>query len=143
MLYGAESWTTLDKHMSRVTAAEMRYLRRIVGKNRRDRIRNETVRQDLEVGPVSGILEERQLKWLGHASRADETKKIRQFLEAKPEGKRPRGRPRLAYQEYMVRLGEVRGSSWWEMRRMMGDRLVWRRWTEAQNHPTLRGRRVR
>ena len=37
----------------------------------------------------------RQLKWLGHASRADEARKIKHFLEVKPEDERPRGRPRV------------------------------------------------
>ena len=31
------------------------------------------------------------MKWLGHASKADEEKK--QCLEVQPEGQRPRGRP--------------------------------------------------
>nr|XP_014292674.1 uncharacterized protein LOC106691424 [Halyomorpha halys] len=51
LLYGSESWVPLDKHLSRVTSVEMRYLRRVAGRTRRDRIRNERTRQD--VGTVS------------------------------------------------------------------------------------------
>ncbi|XP_039291248.1 uncharacterized protein LOC120352956 [Nilaparvata lugens] len=131
MMYGSESWVSLDKHMSRVTAAEMRYLRRIVGKSRRDRVRNETVRGELGVKPARDKIEEKQLRWLGHAGRAGEESQIKKFFEAKPEGRRPRGRPRVGYKEYMERLGMARGKRWQEMRNMWEDRVVWRRWTEA------------
>ncbi|XP_014294694.1 uncharacterized protein [Halyomorpha halys] len=44
LLYGSESWVPLDKHLSRVTRMEMRYLRRVADLTRRDRIRNERTR---------------------------------------------------------------------------------------------------
>ncbi|XP_014271553.1 uncharacterized protein [Halyomorpha halys] len=36
LLFGSERWTALDKHVERITSAEMRFLKRIVGKTRRD-----------------------------------------------------------------------------------------------------------
>ena len=48
------------------------------------------------------LLEDRQLKWLGHTSKADdEPRKIKQFLKVKPEGQRPKRRPMMTYQSYI------------------------------------------
>ena len=44
-----------DKHRRRVTASEMKFLRKIVGKTRSDRIKNSTIRVD-PGGPVVIIL---------------------------------------------------------------------------------------
>ncbi|XP_073991820.1 uncharacterized protein [Rhodnius prolixus] len=69
--YGAESWTMLDKHASRViTAAEMRFLCRAEGKSKRDKIRNETIRSSLEVQPSWRIG-----NWGGLATSAGEEKR--------------------------------------------------------------------
>jgi hypothetical protein len=40
--YAAESWTTRSKNVNRITAAEMKFLRRSLGKTRKDRCRNAT-----------------------------------------------------------------------------------------------------
>ena len=45
----------LDKHISRITAAWMRYLRKSVGKTRRDRIRNAQIRKHLGPEPITNI----------------------------------------------------------------------------------------
>ena len=43
--YGVESLAIYEKHFSKITAVEIRYKRRMVGENRRDRIRNERIRE--------------------------------------------------------------------------------------------------
>ena len=73
LLYGSISWTLLDRHASRVVSAEMRFLRKILGKTRRYRIRNERVREELGVRSVLETIEERQLKWFGHVNRMEMT----------------------------------------------------------------------
>ena len=53
------------------------------------------------------VLEVRQLNWTGHESRADEVRQIKHSLEAKPEGQRPRGEPKMAYVRDWDRTMEV------------------------------------
>lgn len=66
ILYGSGSWVLLEKLKSRIVALEMKYLRRVVSRTRRDHIRNSRIREELEVNPLTEMLEKRQLKWFGH-----------------------------------------------------------------------------
>ena len=70
----------------------MKVLRRISGKTRLDRVRNEVIRTNLHQKPITEKVAEKQLKWYGHVRRMDETKKPKQYMEARPEGRRQRGR---------------------------------------------------
>ena len=48
---------------------------RKMGKTRRDRIRNERIREALEQKSVDEILQKRQLKWFGHVVRMEARRK--------------------------------------------------------------------
>ena len=64
LLYGCETWDRTTKTDSQVTAAEMKYLRPVLNKTRKDRERNVKVRETLKVKPVTEMIEEKQVKWL-------------------------------------------------------------------------------
>ena len=75
----------------------MRVLRLIVGITRLDRIRNTVVRKGLEAESILDYIEKTQLRWYGHVKRLDESRYPRRYLEWKPHGKRPVGRPRMRW----------------------------------------------
>jgi hypothetical protein len=52
LIYGSESWTVVDKHDSRISAAEMRFLGAAAGKTKWDRVRNVTIREELKQKPL-------------------------------------------------------------------------------------------
>jgi hypothetical protein len=53
MLYGTKCWAVKSQHENQVShAAEMRMLRWMSGKTRRDRIRNDTIRERVRVAPI-------------------------------------------------------------------------------------------
>ena len=56
MLYGAEMWTGTKSKTSRVEAAEMKMLRRIMK-------RSEDIRRELGVGDIKGKVREAKLRW--------------------------------------------------------------------------------
>ena len=55
--------------MNKISVAEMRMLRWMCGKTRRDRIRNETIREMVGVAPIEEKLRKNRLRWFGHVYR--------------------------------------------------------------------------
>ena len=51
LLYGSETWTPQKRHRSKIKAMKMRYLRKIEGVTRLDRVSNEDIRRRLGVEP--------------------------------------------------------------------------------------------
>lgn len=135
LTYGSESWPTSKSQESKVVAAEMKYLRRSIGKTRRDRLRNEVVRAEVGVKPVWEQIEKKQLKWFGHVVRMDRRRKPKQVLEARTEGRKLRGRPRTTFLDRIEELGRKRGKPTTEMRKLAKNRKEWRVWTEATPTP--------
>ena len=130
LTYGCESWASQQKHLSKVNAVEMKVLRRISGKIRLDRERNEVIRTNLHQKPITEKVAEKQLKWYGHVRRMDETKKPKQYMEARPEGRRQR----TTYADVIEQLGRKRGKTMKEMEKLSLDRKEWKQLTRA--HPT-------
>ena len=95
----------------------MKYLGKAVNKTGRDRIRNESIREEEDQRSLQEIIEQRQLKQSGHAFRMADDSKIKHILEMKVQGRRVKGRPRIILQAIMERIGD-KG----KMRRMMRDR---------------------
>jgi hypothetical protein len=69
MLYGAECWPTKRRHVQQLSVAEMRMLRWICDHTRRDRVRNDNIRERLGVAPVEEKLVQHRLRWFGHMQR--------------------------------------------------------------------------
>ena len=135
LLYGAESWPVRNQEISNITAVEMKCYRRIIGKTRRDRIRNERVREKLKQMSIEQKLQRRQLKWFGHVVRMENDRKPKQIMEARPEGRRSRGRPRVGYMDNIEEIARKKGKGIGEVKRMARDRDLWRKWIEADPTP--------
>jgi hypothetical protein len=52
-------------------------------------------------------------------------------LEARPEGRRPRGRPRKSYEDGIEEIGRRKGKSLREMSRLAVNRGRWKEFVEA------------
>ncbi|KAL4198985.1 hypothetical protein AMTRI_Chr03g48830 [Amborella trichopoda] len=66
LLYGAVCWAEKKQYTHRMSVAEMRMLRWMSGKTRRDRIRNESIRENLGVAPIGDKMRESRLRWSGY-----------------------------------------------------------------------------
>jgi len=55
LLYGSETWVTTTRDMTRLEAAEMRFLRNVKGYTRLDKIRNEVIRKELEISGIQDV----------------------------------------------------------------------------------------
>ncbi|XP_039301395.1 uncharacterized protein LOC120356521 [Nilaparvata lugens] len=68
------------------------------GETKRDRVRNDRIREELHIKAVETTIDERILSWYGHLLRMDENRKPRQYMEARAQGRRPIGRPRVTWE---------------------------------------------
>ncbi len=93
-LYGCEIWTMDTKIRSRIQTAEMKFLRGCIGATRRDRIRNEEIRNYLGIYNLNGKIDEYRKAWRDHIDRMEDTRIPKQILKYKPRGKRNIGRPK-------------------------------------------------
>jgi hypothetical protein len=69
MLYGAECLPTKRRHIQQLSVAEMRMLRWFCEHTRRDRFRNEEIRDRVGVAPIEEKLIQHRLRWFGHVQR--------------------------------------------------------------------------
>jgi hypothetical protein len=53
LLYGSETWTLRKRDWNRIQAAEMKCLRTVKGCTGLDKIRNEDIRNELGISPLS------------------------------------------------------------------------------------------
>lgn len=127
LTYGSETWVLTKRLKSRLQAMEMIYLRRVLGVSRKDRIRNEIIRNRLEVIPLIKTIERNQLRWFGHMTRMDETRPVKQIWETKRQGRRSRGRPQRTWDQEMAYILSTRGKTRSEAQIMAKDRGQWRK----------------
>ncbi|TWW60624.1 R2 Retrovirus-related Pol polyprotein from type I retrotransposable element [Takifugu flavidus] len=106
LTYGHELWVMTERTRSRVQAAEMSFLRRVAGLSLRDR--------------------RSQMRWLGHLVRMPPGRLPGEVFRACPSGKRPPGRPRTRWRDYVSRLAWERlGIPPDELEEVAGEREVW------------------
>ncbi|KAI3366490.1 hypothetical protein L3Q82_000624 [Scortum barcoo] len=107
----------------------MSFLRRVAGRSLRDRVRSSVTREELGVEPLLLRIERSQLRWLGHLFGMPPGRLPREVFQACPTGRRPRGRPRTRWRNYVSRLAWERlGVPPEELEEVSGERkLSWER----------------
>jgi hypothetical protein len=91
-------------HVQQLSVAEMRMLRWICGNIRRDRVRNDDIRERLGMTPVEEKLVQHRLRWFGHIQRRLTEAPVRSgVIRRSTNEKRDRGRPNLIWEESVKR----------------------------------------
>ena len=126
LTYGHELWVVTERTRSRIQAAEMSFLRRVSGLSLRDRVRSSVIREGLRVEPLLLRIERSQMRWLGHLVRMPPGRLPGEVFRARPTGRRPRGRPRTRWRDYVSRLAWERlGILPEELDKVAREREVW------------------
>ena len=82
--------------------------------------------EELGVEPLLLHIERSQLRWLGHLFRMPPGRLPREVFLACPAGRRPRGRPRTRWSDYVAQLAWERlGILPEELEEVSGEREVW------------------
>ena len=116
-----------ERVQSQVQASEMRFLRRIEGVTLFNKVRSSETRKSLNIEPLLLRIERSQLRWFGHVSRMPQERFPKQALLVKANGRRPVGRPRTRWTDYIEDLGwNLLGLHSSERIDVIKDREVWR-----------------
>uniref|UniRef100_A0A8C6LTA7 Reverse transcriptase domain-containing protein n=1 Tax=Nothobranchius furzeri TaxID=105023 RepID=A0A8C6LTA7_NOTFU len=126
LTYGHELWVVAERTRSWIQAAEMSFLRRVAGLSLRDRVRSSVIREGLGVDLLLLHIERSQLRWLGHLVRMPPGCLPGEVFWARPTGRRPKGRPRTCWRDYVSHLARERlGIPLEELAQVAGEREVW------------------
>ncbi|KAK3517849.1 hypothetical protein QTP70_020994 [Hemibagrus guttatus] len=126
LTYGHELWVMTERARSWIQAAEMSFLRRVAGHSLRDTVRSSVTREELGVELLLLHIERGQLRWLGHLFQMPPGRLPGEVFQAYPTGKRPWGRPRTRWRDYVSRLAWERlGVPPEELEEVSGEREVW------------------
>lgn len=111
--------------------AEMNWLRRIKGRSRRDRIRNEVTRTELgQKETVIDKIRKKRLSWLGHVMRMDSSRLPAAALHGYVEGDRSRGRQQKTWMDNIQEDLEKINMNMREAIENIRNRETWRRQVE-------------
>ena len=127
LLNGAETWTLKKEDENRLLVFEMMCLRKIMGVSRLDEIRNTKIRQSLGLKyKVIDKVTQKRMRFFGHIKRMSQGRYPKLLLEARLEGRRPKGRPAKRWMDCTrqdIQIGGMRSVT--EAGRMAMDRKAW------------------
>ena len=96
MVYGLETVAVTKKQVEEMEVTEMKMLRFTMRVTRKDKIRNEHIRNTVKVEWLGMKMREGRLRWYGHVMRRDQEYVGRKMMEMELPGKR-RGRPKRRF----------------------------------------------
>ena len=93
LLYGSETWTIKARDARRITAAEMKYMRRTAGYIWTDYTTNAQIAKELKITPILDKLLEYKRNWIQHVNRMPSNRLSRVMKHSTLTGGRNHGRP--------------------------------------------------
>ena len=100
LLYCSESWVCQSKHMSKVNAVGMSFLRNMCGKTRLDKVENKWVMR--KCGVKESVIDKYDssvLRWFGHVERMGDERIAKMIFHNRVDGRRGKGRPRTSWSD--------------------------------------------
>jgi len=93
LLYGSETWSVTASDARRITAAEMKYMRRTAGYTGTDYKTNAQIAKELKITQILDKLLEYERSWIQHINRMPRNRFPRVMKHYSPTGRRNHGRP--------------------------------------------------
>ena len=90
--FGSDAWILKKREEQRLEAAQMKFLRHLLGITKLDKEKNQCIREKTEAQSIVKEIKQYQKKWLQHVQRMDTNRLQRQVLKYRPEGRRNIGR---------------------------------------------------
>ena len=102
LLYGAETWTLLNKHCAALSVFLMRCLRHICGISLKDHVSNTAILSMCQTCSVDAQLRSKRLRWYGHVCRMIDCRLPKVMLFGQVKGSHPPGRPRKIWNDIVL-----------------------------------------
>jgi len=98
--FGSEAWVLKKREEQRLEAAQIKFLRHLLGITKLDKEKNQCIREK-KTGAQNIVKEIKQYqeKWLQNVKRMDTNRIPKQALQYKPKGRRNIGRPRKRWRD--------------------------------------------
>jgi len=109
LLYGSETWTIKARDARRITAAEMKYVRRTAGYTWTDYKTNTQIAKELKITPVLDKLLEYKRNWIQRVNRMPRNRLPRVMKHYSSTGRRNHGRPSKRLLDTWDRNGSTSG----------------------------------
>ena len=98
MKFGSEAWVPKKREEQRLEAAQMKFLRHLLGITNLDKEKNQCIREKTGAQNIVKEIKQYQEKWLQHIQRMDTNRVPKQALQYKPKGRRNIG-PRKRWRD--------------------------------------------
>jgi len=100
---GSEAWVLKKREEQRLEAAQMKFLRHLLGITKLDKENNQRIRQKRGARNIINETKQCRKKWLQHVQRMDTDRLPKQALQYGPKGRRNIGRPRKRWRGQLFR----------------------------------------
>jgi len=97
--FGSEAWVLKKREEQRLEAAQMKFLRHLLGIIKLDKEKNQCIREKTGAENIVKEIKQYQEKWLQHIQRMDTNRVPKQALQYKSKGRRHIGRPRKRWRD--------------------------------------------
>jgi predicted GTPase len=101
-LFGSEVWVLKEREKQRLEAAEMKFLRHLLGITKLDKEKNTSIREKIGAQNIVKEIKQYQEKWLKHLQRMETNRLTKQALQYKPKGRKNTGRPRKRWRDHFI-----------------------------------------
>jgi hypothetical protein len=91
--FGSETWTLKQRDRSRLEAAQMKFLKPMLGLTRLDHQRNEVIREKLKVKSIVLEIDEYRQNWKSYVERMENCRVPKATLHYKSRGRIDPARP--------------------------------------------------
>ena len=99
--FGSEAWVLKKRVEKRLEAAQMKFLRHLLGITKLDKEKNQCIRGKNGSKNTVKEIKQYQKKWLQHVQRMDRNRLPRQALIYRPEGRWNIGRPKKRWRDQL------------------------------------------
>ena len=99
--FGSETWVLRKREEQRLEAAQMEFLRHLLGITKLDREKNQCIREKMGAQNIAKEIKQYKKKWLQYVQRMDTNRLPKQALQYKPKGRRNIGRPRKRWRDQL------------------------------------------